>query len=144
VAPGEMPQKVAAYCREKKQPAPETPGALIRCVLESLALLYRRTFHELEALVGPIRQLHIVGGGSKNELLNRFTAYALGTKVLAGPAEATALGNVLIQAITAGDLRSLAAARNVVAESFAVTSYDPAPDQRPLWDEAYDRFTLLL
>jgi rhamnulokinase len=139
VAPGEMPQKISAYCRETGQPPPQTPGAIIRCVLESLALLYRHTFEKLETLLARrIQRLHIVGGGSKSELLNQFTANALGIEVVAGPVEATALGNALVQAIALGHLTSLRAARTAVANSFARTSYQPR--ERAAWDDASATF----
>ena len=126
IAPGDMPQKIAAFCRESGQPAPATPGATIRCVLESLALLYRRTLRQLEQLLGnQFERLHIVGGGSRNALLNQFTANALQIPVLAGPVEATALGNVLVQAIALGHLPSLAEARKVVRTCFEVTTFLP-------------------
>jgi rhamnulokinase len=126
VAPGDMPEKIAAFCRETGQPEPVTPGATVRCVLESLALLYARVLKKLETLTGKrFTRLHIVGGGSRNELLNQFTANALGVPVLAGPVEATALGNVLVQAIALGSLSSLAAARELVANSFPLTRYEP-------------------
>jgi len=139
LAPGDMPQKVAGFCRETKQPVPVTPGATVRCVLESLALAYRRTFEQLEELAGhPISRLHIVGGGSQSALLNQFTANALGIPVLAGPVEATALGNVLVQALALGDLDSLAAARELVRDSFPVTRFEP--QDRSGWNEAWGKF----
>jgi rhamnulokinase len=138
LAPGDMPAKIDAFCRETKQPMPDTPGATIRCVLESLALLYGRTLRQLEQLTGrSIQRLHIVGGGSKNKLLSQFTAHALGIPVLAGPVEATALGNVLVQAIARGDLPSLGTARELVAQSFAVTAYEPG--DTAVWDAAGQR-----
>jgi rhamnulokinase len=141
VGPGEMPQKIDAYCRETGQTPPRSPGETVRCVLESLALLYRRTFRQLEQLTGTrIPRLHIVGGGSRNELLNQFTANSLGIRVFAGPVEATALGNILVQAITCGDLKSLSAARELVAKSFAVTCYERDPRQQHVWDGAADGF----
>jgi rhamnulokinase len=142
VPPGEMPQRIAAFCRETNQPAPETPGATIRCVLESLALLYRRTLDMLEdLLVTRIERVHIVGGGSRNDLLNQFAANALGRPVIAGPVEATALGNVLVQAISLGHVESLAAARNLTRDSFAVREFQPG--QVELWSEQDDRFLSL-
>ncbi len=126
IAPGAMPQKIAAFCRETGQPAPATPGATIRCVLESLALLYRRTLRQLEQLLGnKFERLHIVGGGSRNALLNQLTANALQIPVLAGPVEATALGNVVVQAIALGHLPSLAAAREVIRSGFPITPLQP-------------------
>jgi rhamnulokinase len=112
---------------------------VIRCALESLALLYRCTFVMLEKLTGRrFMHLHIVGGGSKNELLNQFTANALGLPVLAGPVEATALGNVLVQAIALGDLSSLAAARDRVRHAFPFARYQPREVDN--WKSAEQRF----
>ena len=140
VAPGDMPAKIDAFCRETRQPIPDTPGATIRSVLESLALLYRRTFEQLESLIGRrIQRLHIVGGGSKNELLNQFTANALGIPVFAGPVEATALGNILVQAIALADVPSLAAARELVRKSFPLRSYEARDHYE--WLGAYSKFS---
>ncbi len=126
VAPGEMPTKIAAFCRETKQPEPVTPGAITRCVLESLALMYDRTLRHAEAVSGlKTEVLHIVGGGSQNRLLNQFAANATNRTVIAGPVEATALGNIIVQAITLGHIPSLATARELIATSFAVETYQP-------------------
>src|SRR6185436_4387051 len=96
IPPGGMPRRIAELCRETGQTEPATPGALIRCALESLALLYRHTLRQIEQLLETrLEVLHIVGGGSRNELLNQFTANATGIQVFAGPVEATALGNVV-------------------------------------------------
>jgi len=137
--PGEMPQKIALFCAETGQSAPETPGQFVRCIFESLALLYRVTLEELEQLSGHrIRRLHIVGGGSQSALLNQFAASATGCQVVAGPAEATAIGNVLLQAIALGQLGSLATLRRVVRDSFALQTFEPiAPEA---WGGAYQRF----
>jgi rhamnulokinase len=137
--PDDMPQKIAAFCSETGQPAPETPGQFVRCIFESLALLYRVNLDELEQLTGrTIRRLHIVGGGSQSALLNQFAASATGRQVIAGPAEATAIGNVLLQAVALGDLDSLAAVRHVVRDSFALRTFEPiAPEA---WGVAYQRF----
>lgn len=136
LAPGDMPQKLAAFCRETGQTPPASPGATVRCVLESLALLYRRTLSSIEELVGhKIERLHVVGGGSRNDLLNQFTANALQIPVIAGPVEATALGNVIVQAITLGHLESLEAARAVVRNSFAVTEF--RPKDGAIWEHRY-------
>ena len=140
--PGDMPQKIAAFCRATGQPAPETPGQFTRCIFESLALLYQRTLSEIEELTGrTIRRLHIVGGGSQSSLLNHFAACATGREVLAGPVEATAIGNALIQAIALGHLASLGELRAVVRESFPLQSYDPQDSAH--WQEAFQRFTQL-
>jgi rhamnulokinase len=140
--PGRMHEKIAEYCRTTGQPVPGTPGATIRCALESLALCYRQTMGKLERATGKkLAQLHIVGGGSKNSLLNRLTADAIGIPVLAGPAECTGIGNVLVQAIALGRLPSLQAARQIVRESFPPITYEPR--DAGLWEEAYQRFCRL-
>jgi rhamnulokinase len=137
--PGEMPQKMASFCVDTGQPVPETPGEYVRCIFESLALLYRVTIEELEQLSGrTIRRLHIVGGGSQSALLNQFAASATGRQVIAGPAEATAIGNVLLQAIALGDLGSLAALRQVVRDSFALQTFEPISPE--IWGAPYQRF----
>jgi rhamnulokinase len=142
LGPGDMPAKIAALCRETAQPVPATAGAMIRCALESLALLYRRTLRQIEQLIGSrIERLHIVGGGSKNELLNQFTANALQIPVLAGPAEATAAGNLLVQAITLGHLSSLEAARQVARDSMENREVEPTDSVE--WDTAFRRFEKL-
>ncbi len=143
VRPGDMPDRIAAFCRETEQPVPDSPGAFVRCAFESLALYYRIVLRQLEQLTGhPIQQLHIVGGGSKNRLLNQFAANALQIPILAGPAECTALGNVLVQAIALGHLPSLAAAREVVRNSFPLSPIQP--QSAAVWDEAFARFETLL
>jgi rhamnulokinase len=106
--PNDMPGKIARYCHETKQIAPKTPGETIRCALESLSLLYRCTLQEIYVVTGrKVKYLHIVGGGSRNQLLNQFSANACQVTVVAGPTEATAIGNILIQAIAMGHLGSL-------------------------------------
>lgn len=138
-APDDMPAKIAAFCRETGQPVPGTPGATVRVVFESLALLYRRMIRQLEQLTGrTIECLNIVGGGSRNALLNQFTANALQVPVSAGPAECTALGNVLVQALALGHLPSLAAARDVVRHSFEVAAFQPQAGRE--WNAAGERF----
>jgi rhamnulokinase len=141
--PGEMPQKITLFCAETGQSAPETPGQFVRCIFESLALLYRVTLEELEQLSGrTIRRLHIVGGGSQSALLDQFAASATGRRVVAGPAEATAIGNVLLQAIALGQLGSLATLRQVVRDSFALHTFEPiAPEA---WAGAYQRFNAFI
>lgn len=136
--PDDMPEKIAAFCRESGQPVPETSGQITRCVLESLALLYRNTLDDLEYLTGrTIRKLHIVGGGSKSMLLNQFAASATGRSVLVGPVEATAAGNVLIQAITLGHVSSLQTAREIIRASFPIQNFEP--ENSAEWLLAADR-----
>jgi rhamnulokinase len=126
LAPDHMPEKIAAFCRETGQPVPATPGEYTRTILESLALAYADTLQQLEAVVGyRFDRLYIVGGGSRSELLNQLTAEAIGRTVIAGPIEATAIGNVLIQALALGHLQSFDHLRRVVAQSFPTRTFAP-------------------
>ena len=137
-----MPETISAYCRETGQPAPETPGQFTRCILESLALSYRTTLSEIEQITGrSIARLHIVGGGSQSALLNQFAASAIQREVIAGPAEATAAGNIGIQAIALVQVESLNALRKIVRDSFPLHTFHPLDSER--WQEVYDRFTQL-
>ena len=136
--PGEMPRKIATFCRQSKQKAPATTGEYVRTCLESLALTYRRTLENLERLSGrKIETIHIVGGGTQNELLNQMTANACGRRVVTGPVEATAAGNILVQGMATGDVKSLSHARQIVRNSFAMKTYEP--QNIALWDKAYQR-----
>jgi rhamnulokinase len=140
--PDDMPQKIVDYCRETGQIPPATQGEFVRCIFESLALLYRLTLDQMEVITGKkLIRLHIVGGGSQNKLLNQCSANATGRTVIAGPTEATAAGNVLIQAIALGHLSSLEDLRQVVRESFTVTTYNPQDNE--LWSHALRRFKSL-
>ncbi len=142
-APGDMPARIAAFCTRTGQKAPKNEGAFTRCALESLALKYRWTIERLESLLGTtIRSIHVVGGGSRNALLCQFTADACGRPVLGGPIEATAAGNILLQAMARGKLGSLAEARAVVARSFPISTYEPR--DTPAWTEAAGRFDKLV
>jgi len=137
-----MPDNIAAYCLETGQPAPETPGQFTRCILESLALTYRTALSEIEQLIGrSISRIHIVGGGSQSALLNQFAASATQREVIAGPVEATAAGNILIQAISLGQVESLETLREIVRDSFPLQTFGPLDAES--WLEAYDRFTQL-
>lgn len=141
--PGDMPTKIDRFCRETNQQSPSTRGDVVRCCLESLALTYRRTLEGLEDILGTkIKTIHIVGGGSQNELLNQMTADACGRPVVAGPIEGTAIGNILVQAMAVGALKSLAEAREVVRNSFDVKTYVPHDTER--WNEAYGRYKAVL
>lgn len=143
LAPADMPAAIAAYCMETSQPVPDSPGAFARCAFESLAMLYRHTRDQLQQLTGEaIEHLHIVGGGSRNHLLNQFTSDALQCPVLAGPVEATATGNILVQAIALGHLPSLEAAREVVRQSTPLREFSPGPAEP--WDRSFERFKALL
>lgn len=139
LAPKNMPEAIRAFCRETQQPLPDSVGAIARCVLESLALLYRQTLDDLQALTGdPIESLHIVGGGTKNALLNQFAANAIKKQVITGPVEATAAGNIIIQALAQGHLSSLADARALVRASHSLKSFEP--EEAADWDKAYQAF----
>lgn len=138
-APGDMPESIAAFCIRTGQPAPRSPGAVIRCILESLALRYRQVLGYLEELTGGrIDTIHIVGGGVQNKLLCQLAADATGRQVIAGPVEATAIGNVMMQAVTHGAVASISQAREIIRESFAVEEYLPRPSSD--WDAAFPRF----
>jgi rhamnulokinase len=131
LAPHDMPAEIAALCGESGRPGPASPGAMVRCILESLAIRHHGVLQQLEALNGRrIECIHLVGGGSQNQLLCQLVADACGRPVLAGPAEATALGNVLAQAIASGEIADVADARRVVRASFDVVEYSPRPDDR--------------
>jgi rhamnulokinase len=137
--PPHMPNALADFCRRTGQQAPDDAGATVRCALESLALCYRRVLERLEELTGTrLEVIHVVGGGSQNALLCQFTADACNRPVLAGPVEATAIGNVLVQALGLRLLGSLADAREVVGRSFEARTYEPRDAQS--WEEPYARF----
>lgn len=136
--PGNMLGKVADFCRETGQPTSKRPATIARAILESLALQYRRTLGDLEQLLGrKVSRLHIVGGGSQNKLLNQMAADATGVPVVAGPAEATAIGNALVQAIALGQIGSLGEARRIVVESFPLETYHPRDSAA--WAAAADK-----
>jgi rhamnulokinase len=145
LAPGDMPARLRTRCRTSGQPEPQDPGAVVRCVLESLALKYRLVLEQLDELLGRrVEPVHVVGGGARNRLLCRFTADATGRVVLAGPTEATALGNVLVQAMARGRLASLAEGRELVRRSFDIETYTPNKQVAAAWNDAYARFRSLL
>ena len=140
--PGDMPQKIRDYCIRTGQTAPQTEGEIARVILESLALKYRFVLGQLDELTGVRHEpLHIIGGGVKNQLLNQFAANAVGRPVVAGPVEATATGNILLQAIAMGDLADLAEARAIVRRSFPPAIYQPRADES--WDAAYAKLLTL-
>jgi rhamnulokinase len=142
-APRDMPHAIRDYCKQTGQPQPQSEGAVIRCALESLALRYRMVLGWLERLTGgTIDTIHIVGGGTQNRLLNQMAADACNRHVVAGPVEATAIGNLMMQAVSAGEIGSIAAARQIIRHSFDVLEYQP---QRPeMWNYAYERFVKLV
>lgn len=137
--PVDMPSAIREYCQEYHEPIPKTDGQLIRCALESLALKYRMVLGWLEQLTGePVEVLHIVGGGTQNEMLNQLTADACQRPVITGPVEATALGNLLLQARTAGEIGSLSEIRAIVRNSCTVKTYQPG--DATVWKSAFARF----
>jgi rhamnulokinase len=143
LAPGQMVDAICASCQRTGQPAPETVGEVVRCALESLALRYRWTLGALEELVGHrLDTIRIVGGGSQSRLLCQFTADACQRPVVTGPVEATALGNVMVQAMATGHLGSLSQAREAVAASIPQEHFTPGPVAG--WDDAFARFQQLV
>jgi rhamnulokinase len=142
--PPDMPRAIQEFCRATGQPAPQSEGALVRCALESLALAYQSTIAALEEVTGTrIEVIHIIGGGSRNDLLNQFTADACARPVLAGPVEATALGNLLIQARGCGEIGSLAEMRSSVTRSTELRAFEPSPANAAAWQQAQARFAPL-
>jgi rhamnulokinase len=139
VLPPHMPQAIAAFCAKSGQPKPIGLGAFTRTILGSLALKYRQVLESLESLVGTkFQEIRIVGGGSRIDLLNQFTAEATGRRVLAGPAEATALGNLAMQMVAMGAVASVSAARELIATCFPDRIFEPK-DTGP-WEKAYHTF----
>ena len=137
--PTDMPGAIDVFCARTQQPKPLTPGAYARTVLESLAFKYRQVIDDLERFIRqPIGQIRIIGGGSKNRLLNQFTADATGRRVLAGPAEATALGNIAMQVLTTGAASSLAEVRAMVDRSFPTDIFEPR--ETDTWERHRTRF----
>jgi sugar (pentulose or hexulose) kinase len=141
--PPDMPQAVVQFCKNSEQQPPSTRGEFVRCALESLALKYRNVLEKLEQLRGrPVDRLHIVGGGVQNTLLCQFAANATGKPVVAGPIEATAIGNIMMQAIATGDIASVVEGREIVKQSFDVVTYEPQDIDQ--WEEVYQRSRDLL
>ncbi|WP_338825550.1 L-Rhamnulokinase [Moorella humiferrea] len=141
--PEEMPAAIQAYCRETGQPVPETKGDIVRCALESLAMKYRWVLEKLEGILEKkLPVIHMVGGGTQNELLCRFTANATGRPVVAGPVEATAAGNLLVQAMAMGEIKNLDEGREIVRRSFVLRTYEP--ENTGTWEEKYGVFIKLV
>jgi len=140
--PGDMPSRIAEYCRKTGQEPPKTIGEFVRCILESLALKYRYVFELTERLSGQrFNGLHMVGGGIQNELLCQWTANAIGKPVWAGPSEGSAIGNLAVQWIAQGEFADIWEARQAIRESFPVKIY--VPEERDEWGRAYERFRKL-
>lgn len=142
VAPANMPAAIQEFCQKTNQHVPETDGEIVRCALESLALRYRVVLEMLETLVGrKLNTIHMVGGGVQNKMLCQLSADACEREVIAGPVEATALGNVMMQAIGTGVLGSIEEARQLIRNSPDIESYSPRPHGR--WAEGLERLKTL-
>ena len=140
--PPSMLEAIDAFCERTGQEKPENDAQVIRLIFESLALRYRQVLEDLDRIAThPIERLHIIGGGSKNRLLNQLTANAIGRKVIAGPSEATAIGNVMIQAMAAGVVSSLQEMRSIIHASVETEEF--APELVAEWEEAYQKFVTL-
>ena len=141
--PADMEKAIRAFLARTQQPAPADRGAVLRCVYESLALKYRVVNAQIEAVTGaPTEVVHIVGGGSRNTLLNQFTANAMGVRVLAGPEEATAIGNLMVQAMGIGIIPDLAQAQPLIRAAFPIQEFTPA--DTAVWQVAAESFQRLL
>lgn len=141
--PPDMPKALTDYCLRTGQKAPESRATMVRSLFESLALKYRTVIDQLRLVLGhPIEKIHVIGGGSRNEILCQFTADATGLPVVAGPAEATAVGNILVQAMAMGRVSSPAEMRAIIRESFELRTYEP--EDTAAWDAAYVRFREIL
>jgi rhamnulokinase len=141
--PGNMPKAVQDFCEKTNQPVPQTKGEIARCIYDSLVLKYKFTIKQIESVTGNnIEKLHIIGGGAHNATMNQLTADATGVPVFAGPTEATAIGNILLQAKALGKVKSLAEIREIVRNSFEVTEYKPSPKLD--WEAAYVKFEKIM
>jgi rhamnulokinase len=143
-SPADMPEAIGKYCKETGQSIPQTRGEIARSILEGLALKYRFVLGQLRKIYdSEINRIHIIGGGSMNELLNRFTADATGLPVIAGPVEATAIGNLLMQAFALGKIESLDELRDIVCRSFETKKYDVS-SSRDTWETVYEEYKKLI
>ena len=138
-AHGNLPDKIRAYCKNTDQPVPETIGQVVRCIYESLAMKYRLALQQIGECTGKkFDVLHLMGGGTKDGFLCELAAQSLGIPVVAGPIEATALGNIVLQLIALGEIESISKGREIIAETEKVKTFNEA--HTPDWDEAYERF----
>ncbi|MFH1227376.1 MAG: rhamnulokinase family protein [Planctomycetota bacterium] len=143
INPPDMAAAITRYCIRTGQPAPDSPARFTRCILESLALKYRYVLEQLKQFSKqPVRRIHIIGGGARNKLLCQFTANATGLPVIAGPIEATAIGNIMVQAMADGTVKSLDEMRAVIRGSFRTEIYKPVNTQK--WNNIYKHFIKLL
>jgi sugar (pentulose or hexulose) kinase len=143
LSPGNMPERIQEFCRRTDQPVPETVGQTVRAIYESLALKYRYALDTLIELSGrTVDRLHIIGGGARNTLLCQMTADSTGRMVIAGPYEATALGNAIVQLIALGEIADVSQARAILSRSVETVTYQPK--HGAAWEEAYQRFRTLV
>lgn len=143
VAPGNLPRRIRAYCKRTGQGEPQTVGEIMRCIYESLAMKYRFAFEQIKDCTGKeYRHIHMVGGGTKDNLLCSMTASSTGCTIIAGPIEATALGNIAVQLMAQGDIPDIKQARAVIARSFDPMVYQPQDCDK--WEEAYRRFCTII
>lgn len=141
---GDMPGRIADYCRRTGQRVPETHGEIVRCIFDSLALCYRHTAEKLESLSGKkYPKIYVVGGGTKEKLLSQITADCTGKVVAAGSAEATAFGNIAIQALASGEIGNAAELKEILANADEVQTFEPNNSSRDMWDDAYERYLKL-
>lgn len=141
--PSSMIDAIQTYCKETNQHVPQGYAEICRCIFDSLALRYRQVFSYLTEMASfPIEVLHIIGGGSLNDNLNQFTANSCGVEVLAGPQEGTALGNIMVQAKAAGEVKDLWDMRKVIANSLNLKRFSPA--DKEIWDAAYVKYLKIL
>jgi rhamnulokinase len=137
--PVDMEQAIKDFCKAHNEPVPETRGQVVRCIYESLALRYREVFDNLYDLSDhPMLALHVIGGGSRNDMLNQWTANAVGVPVFAGPSEATAIGNIMLQALASGAADSVPAMRQLIRRSIKMQGY--LSENEKAWEEAYQKF----
>ena len=142
-AHGELPEKIRAYCKNTNQPVPGSVGQLVRCIYESLALKYRLALEQISESTGKTFDvLHLLGGGTKDGFLCEMTAKSLGIPVVAGPVEATALGNIMLQLIALGEVSGIEEARTIIAETQETKKY--AFDRSFDWDKAYEKYKSIL
>jgi rhamnulokinase/L-fuculokinase len=142
-AHGDLPNKIKAYCKKTNQPVPETVGEIVRCIYESLALKYRLALEQISSCTGrEFEVLHLLGGGTKDGFLCRMTADSINIPVIAGPVEATALGNIILQLIALGDLPDVESGRRIIAKSEKLTKY--IPSRALAWDEAYEKYKKII
>jgi rhamnulokinase len=138
-----MTAEIRSFCTMTGQPVPSEPGQFVRIILEGLALKYRMVLDQLREVTGKkLGKIHIIGGGSQNELLSQFSANATGVPVITGPVEATAIGNLMVQAMAKGHVSSLDEIRQIIGSSFELRTY--LPENQSAWEQSYQRFLLIV